>query len=138
MSKQKLNQTMSLDSIENIEQINDLAAETISAGFSFQVAAAFDGQPQGVQTVTTNTARIDIDRSDNYDEIEIQVFNNSHSWDYFDISLHDANTGHRYAHIHRSYFGADGKSWSEPTIAHDEIDQYNLYNKDLYLYFVKK
>lgn len=138
MSKQNLNQTMSLDCIENVEQINDLAAETISAGYSFKISPTIGGIYQGANEVDTDTTRLDLKPTSNYKSIEIQVFNNSHGWEYFDISLHDANTGHRYAHIHNSYFGADGKSWSEVTFAHDEINQYDLYHKDLYLYFVKK
>jgi|GEM_PF-3895751 len=136
MLEQQSNQVMSLDCIENVEQINDLAAETISAGYSFKVASKLDGEAQNEIFFASDTGRLNI--NDPNETIELKMFNNSHGWEYFDVSLHDANTNERIAYTHRSNFGAHGKKWTPATIAHDEIHQYNLYHRKLYLNIVKK
>lgn len=135
MFEQKTNQVMNLDCIENVEQIDDLAAETIAAG-KFDVQLFKNGT---LVPVHSEDNHITIDLKDSSAEYSLQMYNNSDSWKYFDVSLHDGSSGRRIAHTHRSHFGAEANSWTKITNVYDEMHSLNNYeNRKFYLEVVKK
>ena len=130
MFEQKTKQLMDLDCIENVEQIDDLAAESITG--SLRIRYTKNGQTNDFTTPSDNT-RINLGRGG---EHSLQIFNETQSWKYYDISLHNADTGNFLEYTHRSNYGAHSGQWTPVTIAHDEMK--NWPNRDFYLNVVQK